>query len=35
VEHLNPGQVAKTSFEVYEQGAYKAVIHEIQRTAST
>jgi L-ribulose-5-phosphate 3-epimerase UlaE len=32
VEHLKPGQKAKTEFSSVDKGAYKAVIHEIQRT---
>lgn len=34
VEHLRPGQKAKAGFEVFNEGAHKAVIHEIQRTES-
>lgn len=33
-EHVKPGQKARVDFEVFDEGAHRAVIHEIQRTES-
>lgn len=33
-EHVRPGQLARVSFEVFDEGAHKAVVHEVQRTES-